>query len=184
MSLTSQIGNRNFLSPVGFKFNLSKYPKVDFFSNKAQLPGISLGVAIQSTYLKDIPIPGDKLEYDDLTLNFLVDENIENYLTIYDWLIGLGYPENVSQFNDLRLRDPYNPSGNARDSYNQYSDGSLEILDSNYRAKFKIKYKDLFPTSLSSLEFDSTATDINYFTAVATFKYTVFEIQTIEGAIL
>jgi hypothetical protein len=63
-----QISNRNYLSPVGFKFSITKTPKVDFFSNSAEIPGINLGVAIQPTYLKDIPIPGDKLTYDDFSL--------------------------------------------------------------------------------------------------------------------
>ena len=74
MPLDRQLKNRNFLQPTGFKFTLGKYPKVDFFSNTAQIPSINLGVAFQPTYLKDIPIPGDKLTYDDLVIDFLVDE--------------------------------------------------------------------------------------------------------------
>ena len=31
-----QIENRNFLSPIGFKFSLTKAPKVSFFSNTVQ----------------------------------------------------------------------------------------------------------------------------------------------------
>ena len=59
-----QIANRNFLSPLGFKFNLARAPKADFFSKSANVPGINLGVAVQPTYLKDIPIPGDKLVFE------------------------------------------------------------------------------------------------------------------------
>ena len=44
----NQIQNRNFLAPVGFKFTLAKYPKVDFFSNSARIPELSLG----NCYLK------------------------------------------------------------------------------------------------------------------------------------
>ena len=64
MTLTpweKQINNRHYLSPLGFKFSLAKYPKIDFLSNTAQIPGINLGVAMEGTWLKDIPIPGDKL---------------------------------------------------------------------------------------------------------------------------
>ena len=103
MAFPNQIENRNFLSPVGFKFILTKYPKVDFFSTKANIPGINLGVAFQPTYLKDIPVPGDKLEFADLSLSFNVDENLENYLSVYNWMVGLGYPENVKQFDDLPI---------------------------------------------------------------------------------
>ena len=78
----TQIENRNFLSGVGFKFNLAKHPKVDFFSNSAKIPQLTLGLASQPTYLKDIDVPGEKLTYGDFTLRFLVDENMENYMAI------------------------------------------------------------------------------------------------------
>ena len=50
----NQIENRNFLAPVGFKFTLSKYPKVSFFSNTARIPDISLGTAIESNQIKPV----------------------------------------------------------------------------------------------------------------------------------
>ena len=77
-----QIENRNFLSPTGFKFVLNKAPKVAFFSNFAMIPGMTLGTAVQPTYLKDIDLPGDKILFDDFTLRFIVDEDLKNYLEI------------------------------------------------------------------------------------------------------
>ena len=167
----NQISNRNFLSAVGFKFTLAKYPKVDFFSNSARIPEISLDVARQSTYLKDLDIPGEKLNYGDLTLRFMVDENMENYISIYEWLTGLGFPETTSQFRTLTTDD-----GGVRDQKEAFSDGTLRILNSNFREVAKVKFLDLFPTSLSSLDFDATSTDINYFTAEVSFKYTVYQL--------
>ena len=86
-----QIANRNFLSGVGFKFNLTKFPKVDFFSNSARIPELNLELTTQASYLKNIDVPGERLTYGDFTLRFLVDENMENYQSIYDWLTGLGF---------------------------------------------------------------------------------------------
>ena len=71
-----QIANRNFLSPIGFKFTLAKYPKVDFFSQSANIPEISLGTAIQPSYLKNLDVPGEKITYGDFRLSFIVDENL------------------------------------------------------------------------------------------------------------
>ena len=68
----NQLDNRNYLSPVGFKFVITKAPKADFFSNSANIPGINLGFAEQPTYLKNIPVAGDKLTYEDFSLNFFV----------------------------------------------------------------------------------------------------------------
>ena len=97
-----QIANRNYMSPLGFKLILTKTPKVDFLCQSANIPQISMGTGIQPSYLKDIPVPGDKVLYDDLSVRFLVDEKMENYLAIYKWMTGLGYPESIGQYNQLR----------------------------------------------------------------------------------
>ena len=170
-SWPNQINNRNFLSGIGFKFNLGKYPKVDFFCNTARIPEISLGTATQSSYLKDIEIPGEKISYGDLTIQFLVDENMENYRIVHDWITGLGFPETAQQFKDVTTdRDGF------RVLNEQFADGTLRILNSNFNEIAKVIFLDMFPVSLSSLDFDATSTDVNYFTAQATFKYTVYEL--------
>tara|TARA_R100001594_G_scaffold118920_1_gene154263 strand:+ start:42 stop:590 length:549 start_codon:yes stop_codon:yes gene_type:complete len=170
-ALSNQIANRNFLAPVGFKFTLSKFPKVSFFSNTARIPDITLGTAIQSNYLKDIDVPGDKLTYGELNVRFLVDENLENYMAMHNWLTGLGFPESAQDF----INKTTDQNG-QRDLKEQYSDGSLHILNSNYNDIAIVKFKDLFPTYLTSLEFDATESDVNYFTADITFKYTIYDI--------
>ena len=169
-AFTKQIQNRNFLSPVGFTFSLAKEPKVSFFCNSARIPELSLGTAIQPTYLKDIDIPEDKLTFGDFSLRFLVDEDMTNYMEIHNWMTGLGFPEIASQFTDIITE------GSITDMKYQYSDGTLGILNSNYNTVAQVRFKDLFPVSLTSLEFDATQTDIQYFTADVTFKYTVYVI--------
>jgi len=175
-SFPNQIDNRNFLSPIGFKFTLSKEPKASFFCNSARIPEINLGTAIQPSYLKDLDVPGDKLTYGDFSLRFMVDENMENYMAIHNWLTGLGYPETTQQFKDLTTNDD-----GVRDLKEQFSDGSLHILNSNFRDVAIVKFKDLFPTYLTSLEFEASDSDINYFTAEVTFKYTVYNILAADG---
>ena len=167
-----QIQNRNFLSGVAFKFNLAKFPKVDFFSNSARIPELTLELATQASYLKNIDVPGERLNYGDFTLRFLVDENMENYISIYDWLTGLGFPETTKEFADL-IKD----KDGQRDAKEAFCDGTLRILNSNFREVAKVKFNDLFPTSLTSLDFDATNTDVQYFTAEATFKYTLYKIS-------
>tara|TARA_B100001057_G_scaffold217052_1_gene217258 strand:+ start:512 stop:1048 length:537 start_codon:yes stop_codon:yes gene_type:complete len=166
-----QIQNRNFLSGVGFKFNLAKFPKVDFFSNSARIPELNLELTSQPSYLKTIDVPGERITYGDLTLRFLVDENMENYISVYTWLKGLGFPESTKEFKDLTTdRD------GIRDPKEAFCDGTLRILNSNYREVAQVKFKDLFPTSLTSLDFDATNTDVQYFTAEASFKYTIYNL--------
>ena len=173
----NQIQNRNFLSPVGFKFTLAKEPKVSFFCNSASIPEITLGNSVQPTYLKDIDIPGEKLTYGDFSLRFLVDENLENYMKMHNWLTGLGFPETTQQFKTLTTDDVTGEG--ALDQ--QFSDASLHILNSNFRDVAIVKFRDLFPVSLSSLEFDASEADVQYFTADVTFKYTIYDILGADG---
>ena len=167
-----QIQNRNFLSGVAFKFNLTKFPKVDFFSNSARIPELNLELTRQPSYLKTIDVPGERLTYGDLTLRFLVDENMENYISVYTWLKGLGFPESAKEYKDLTT-----DKDGQRDNKEAFCDGTLRILNSNYREVAKVKFNDLFPTSLTSLDFDATNTDVQYFTAEATFKYTIYNLS-------
>ena len=168
----NQINNRNFLSGIGFKFNIGRFPKVDFFCNTARIPEITLSTATQASYLKDIDVPETKLSFGDLTIQFLVDENLENYRIVHDWMYGLGFPETAQQFKDLTT----DPDG-QRDMPLQFADGTLRILNSNFNEVAKVKFLDMFPVSLSSLDFDATQTDVNYFTAQASFKYTVYQLK-------
>ena len=139
-----------------------------------------MGTAIQPTYLKDIDRPGDKVQFGDFNFRFLVDENLENYLEIYNWIRGLGYPES--------LKETYNWQGGNetfiqpdQSQLNLYSDATLQILTSSNNPNFKIVFQDMFPVELSTLNFDATSEDVAYFTAEATFKYTIYNITDMSG---
>ena len=176
----SQIENRNFLAPTGFKFTLKRSPGVAFFCNQANIPDLNLGIAIQPNYLRDIPTPGDKVEFGDLNLRFLVDESLENFMEVQKWIRGLGYPEDVQEFRDLEKSGLV--QGNyVNDRQNVYSDGTLQILNSNLVAQFNVFFTDLFPYALTTLTFDATDTDIQYFTADVSFKYTSYKITDLAG---
>ena len=179
---TSQLENRNFLAPVGFKFSLQRSPGVAFFCNQANIPDLNLGVAIQSNPLRDIPTPGDKVDFGDLNLRFLVDEDLKNYMEIQNWIRGLGYPESTEQFDKLEK----DGSKSLPRSYKQmgdqiYSDGTLQILSSNMVGKFNVNFNELWPYSLTTLTFDATDTDIDYFTADVSFKYTMYKLTDLQN---
>jgi|TARA_R100000030_G_scaffold15455_1_gene10221 hypothetical protein len=177
-----QIENRNYLSPTGFRFLLKKSPKIAYFCNQANLPSLDMGTAIQPTYFKDLDTPGDKVEFGDLTLRFLVDEDLKNYMELQKWIRGLGYPESGKDITDLQSLSPGDIGGAYyAESLNIYSDGTLQILSNNLVPKFQVFFKDLFPTSLSTITFDATDTDIEYFTAEANFKYSIYTINDMSG---
>ena len=176
------IQNRNFLAPTGFKFALKRSPGVAFFCNQANIPSLDLGIAEQPTYLKNIDVPGDKIQFGDLNLRFLVDEDLMNYMEIQNWIRGLGYPEKISEFNDLENQSILGAEtkfGQSGDDI--YSDATLQILSNNLVPQFQVIFSDCFPYSLSTVTFDATDTDIEYFTADVSFKYTIYRITDLEN---
>jgi hypothetical protein len=179
-NIPGQIENRNFLYPTQFKFVLTRTPKVSFFSNTANIPSMTLQIAKQPTYLKDISQPGNKIDFQDFNLRFLVDEDFTNYMEIYNWIKGLGYPETLEQIYKLQEQDD-RISTRLNSAMNIYSDGTLFVLGSNQRSNFQVRFYDLFPYDLTTLIFDATITDANPFTAEVKFKYTYFEVTDNKG---
>ena len=172
--------NRNFLSPVGFKFSLKRAPGVAFFCNQANIPSMDLGIAEQPTYLRNIPTPGDKIQFGDLNLRFLVDEDLVNYMELQRWIRGLGYPESMEEFRKLE-GEAVLPGNFGQAGDNIYSDGTLQILSSNLVPSFQVVFNDMFPYTLSTVMFDATDTDIEYFTADVSFKYTIYNLTDMEN---
>tara|TARA_B100000287_G_scaffold139861_1_gene131779 strand:- start:40 stop:615 length:576 start_codon:yes stop_codon:yes gene_type:complete len=177
------IDNRNFLSPTGFKFSLKRAPAVAYFCNQANIPSMDLGIAEQPTWLRDIPVPGDKIQFGDLQLRFLVDEDLVNYMELQRWIRGLGYPENMDEFRKLESEGVM-PDNFGRRGDDIYSDGTLQILSSNLVPSFQVVFSDLFPYTLSTVTFDATDTDIEYFTADVSFKYTIYNLTDMENKAL
>ncbi|MBN88196.1 hypothetical protein CMO95_01200 [Candidatus Woesearchaeota archaeon] len=182
MALCSEISNRNYLSPIGFKLTIDKAPKSVYFSNQANIPSIDVGVSVQSNYLRDIPIPGDKMEFEDFTFQFMVDENLENYRELQRWMRGISYPESLSEIYNWQISETNKNPDRVRDlERHLVSDGSLIVLTSNNTNNFQIKFTDLWPYSLSTLNFDATESDYNYMSATVRFKYTMYNIIDING---
>ena len=184
---------QDYASPVQFRFKCTKLPLVEFFVQSVNLPGINLGSAQQTNPLYDIPLPGDKITYASLDLSFVVDENLNNYKEIHDWILGLGFPSNHTQFQDLQTagsdRFPGSTKSTAATGTNVpqplneggiYSDATLTVLNSKNIAKTEIRFENLYPTSLGSLNYDVRATDVDYINASVSFNYMNYDIVQIS----
>ena len=186
----------DYASPTQFKFQLTKLPKVEYFTTACNIPGISLNATVQPTPLADIPLPGDTLTFGDLEITFLVDENLENYREIHGWMYGIGFPKSRTQFAELVKagRDRFPTQGKdslvtdaGKVKYGAtplgpiFSDATLNVLSSKNMPNIEVRFSDVFPSSLSGLEFNQQADDVNYLTATVTFKYKIYEFAT-KGA--
>ena len=182
-----KIENRNFLSPIGFKFTIDRMRGVEFFCQSASIPSISLGSADVGTRLNKIKNPGDELQYEDLFLRFLVDENMKNWYQVHDWMREISTPYSTREFKfnrgDLKSVNKREATYDLASANNQWRcDCSLFILSSNYRVVSEIVFRDAWPSSLSTLNFDASAPDINYFTAEVSLKYNYYDYFVYEAA--
>ena len=86
--------NRNFLNPVGFQLKLEKFAGVDFFCQSASIPDISMPFAEVNTPFRNIPIAGSGgVDFSDLQLTFIIDEELKNYISIHNWIRKFGLSE-------------------------------------------------------------------------------------------
>lgn len=170
--------NLNYLRPNGFRFGIHSIPKVSYFCNQISLPDISLGVATVGNSFIDLPLPGEKLKFGDLSIRFLIQEDLANYMELFNWLKGLGFPDDRKQHDRLRKGLPQNfPEVNNKNSAGEFSDATLQILDSNNEAVATVMFYDCFPVALSTLPFDATTGEVEYFQCAATFKFRRFEME-------
>ncbi|MGI9569005.1 MAG: hypothetical protein ACR2PH_04520 [Desulfobulbia bacterium] len=166
--------NINFLSPLIYKFQIKKTPNLNFFVQNVNLPGIHLPPTEgQPNKFVNIPYWGDHLTYDEIMINFKVQESMADWLEVHNWIRAMGFPREHAEY--AALSGALTGTGDGLTS-----DISLIIMNSARNPKFNIIFRDAFPVSLSSTIFDQAVADINYVTAAATFKYTLYDIEEIN----
>lgn len=171
--------NNNFLSPAGFRLDFPGFESIGFTCTESTLPGISMGGPIQATPLNDFQLTGDKLTYQNLTVKFLIDEDLSNYTMIHNWMVGITYPQYLEQWQEL-AKSLKAKEFTEVNNYEQL-DCVLSILNSNYNTIATVKYISAFPVDLTGITFSTEQTDIVYATATATFAYTYYEIGNKNG---
>ena len=153
MALTD---NKNFISPVGFVFKIDakNFANTEYFCSQVTMPGISLAEVNVPYKGVNLAMTGDRLNFEDLAIRFNITENMENYIEIFNWMHNIIQAENAEGYK---------------------FDASLLIMSSHNNLLKTIKFQDVFPTSLTAVEFNSQAADVEYLQADVTFKFTLFE---------
>ena len=150
-SLTDQPENINPLADVQFRFDVAALPKTSFFVQTVNLPGVTLeGATIATPQLQNISRHTGIITYDPLNVTFLIDEYLKNWQEVFQWMVG---------------------------EENKYTSAVLTILSSSMNPTMELHFKDIFPTSLSEVSFDSTTTDPVYQVATVNFNYTEYIIK-------
>lgn len=177
-ALTRTPSNTNFLHPNKFQINFSRLPNVQFFGQMVAVPGISMGEAFQPTPFVDLYAPGDKAIYDLLTITFYIDEKLNSWVELHDWIRAMTFPKNFDEYKNLKDLSVYNRYQAPEKP--QYSDCTVTLLSSANTPVLRFKYYDVFPISVSSFVMSFTDSPENPITADASFRYSYFDIEKID----
>jgi hypothetical protein len=164
--------NRNFLTQTGFEFVIKNFPNVQYFVQSVNLPGYNIISLDQGTLFATMRLQGTKLHYNDLEVEFVVDEDLRNWEELHNWAVGITFPQRFEEYAAMKkIVDP------DRLHYGINSDLVLIIQTSNKNANIEILFQEAFPVQVSDIKFSSNNNDIQYLTATATFRYIFYTIN-------
>tara|TARA_B100001996_G_scaffold283520_1_gene223803 strand:- start:7638 stop:8228 length:591 start_codon:yes stop_codon:yes gene_type:complete len=191
-ALTRQPEEIDYSAPSQYRFSIIQLPKVQFFTTACNIPGVNMGDAIFPTPFKDIPVLPDKVTFENLEITFLVDEKLQNYQELFNWIMAIGFPEDRAQFKSFRQENvdqfptsqskinapsdtpkPRTPDGAM------YSDASLTILSNKNNPVLNVNFSNVYPVSLSALQYTNDQADTQYMSATATFQYQLFKFESL-----
>ena len=169
---------------LGNKYRLAfnRIPEVTFFCQSVNIPGVSMTPTQFATPFTDLPLPGDKIQYDEFRISFLVDEDYKSWQSLYDWITAMTFPENFGQYRNLsqlkRNAISLNlPSSELLDQLPQYSDAILTINTNKNNPNIRFKFKDLFPISVGAIDLSEEFTPENTMICDALFRYSYFTLE-------
>jgi len=150
-ALNRNPSNINLLQSTKFRVTFERLRGLTYFCQSANFPGISLTEIVRPTPFIDLYHPGEKLIYDTFNVTFLINEDLET----------------VVARSNLTRQPPV------------YSDASLTFFTNKNNPSFRIKFADVFPTSLSTITFSTGDTAENIMTADATFRFSYYNYERI-----
>lgn len=163
--------NLNYLSNISFRLTMEDSPNITWFCQAASIPGVSIEGIDVFTPHATVPYAGNKVSFEELSVRFIVDEHMKNWIEIYDRIIAMGLAEGHEKYRLLKASNKLQPRGGG------FSTVVLTILTSGMNPQMEFHFYDAFPISISALDFDSAVGDVEYFTATATFRYVNYEIK-------
>tara|TARA_B110000285_G_C15130617_1_gene623306 strand:+ start:796 stop:1251 length:456 start_codon:yes stop_codon:yes gene_type:complete len=147
----------NFLNPSSFVLTLDSqtYSGAEFTIQTMILPDVSADGAVLNFKQIDVAMASDKIQFGAFEISYLIDEDLLNYKEIFDWIKS-------------NVEDNHTATNHTRDL-------TLTIMNSANNVTKQIIFVDAYPTMISSLPFDITTTDVEYLTAVVSFKYSYYQ---------
>jgi len=151
--------NTNLLQSTKFQLIFPNIKNMTFFCQDVSIPGVSINELPQTTPFVNLARPGQKITYDEFTVRFMVNEDLSSWLDIHNWIRGMADPVTFPQLSTTE----------------KYTDGTLLIYSNLNNPKFKVEFKNMFPHTLSELEFSTKNSADDIMTASVTFRYDYYD---------
>lgn len=171
--------NESFAQSSKFKLTFDRLPHVTFFCQSLEIPGLSVSNATYATPFVDLPVPGDKVSYDSLNINFIIDEDYKAWISVHDWLRGLGFPESFAEYRNLKelSNSLGKPRNSLREDKPQYSNAILSLFTNKNNPNLRLKFFDVFPISLSSIPLNVQMSAEEVLVGNAQFKFSYYNFE-------
>lgn len=165
---SSGLNNVNFLQPTAFSLSIDRknFANLQFFCQAILHPSLNMNAAeVPYKRISSVPFAGDKLTFSELTTIIIVDENLNSYTEMYNWMQRIVQNDEVRAIDKTATIPP------------TYCDMTVNILSSHNNPTRQIKYFDCIPTSLGDMTLESTSGDVQFITFPATFRFSTFELK-------
>ena len=167
MALTS---NFNYLQPTGFKLVIDRtnYPNLEFFCQDFTHAGVIMNTAdVGYKKIAAIPFIGDKLTYNEMLANIILDEDMKSYREMHTWMRRILDQDNITALDRFANNTQRPPA---------QSDITLSILNSSNNPIVRIVYRACIPVALTDIQFQSTGGGESFLTFGTSFRFTYFDI--------
>ncbi len=157
-----ELVHQNYTTGTRATFLIPEKDNLSFTATRWAIPGVSTSAPRQPTPFTDMPHRGDKLVYSPLTIEFIVTEDLSNWLELYNWLVGFTAPQSPNQWIHRT---------------ETYLDGAIILYSSHNNKLLEVAFKNLTPVDLSEIPFQTDDNETQIIKATVTFEYESFEIK-------
>lgn len=157
MSIEKKIKNYNPAINTSFKLEIPSLEVINYFVQSTELPAINAMAIRTDIRNHQAYVPANKIEYDPLTVNFIVDEDFRNQQELHLWMLRCQHGDSSLLADECR-------------------DISLHLLTSNKTSGRIVKFFKAFPTMISGIMLESGVVDPMPLMCSATFYYQYYEV--------
>ena len=159
--------NTNYLQPTKFLLTFDRMPTVQYFCTSINIPGVSVGQAPINFPSLTVYAPGNQITYNNLNVEFNIDEELVGWRELYNWFRSFASPDGTDERNTLTKIQTLNKS----DIKPWYTDATLTVLNALNNPTLRVQFINVFPISLSDLNFDAKLSADNIMVGNANFVY-------------